>query len=77
MLKKQPKVNKEENVNVKDKEMEKVKEEEESGDGKKREVVKGKKESPSAYNVVIASKMQENSRKNKVLTQLLELLDRY
>ncbi|WZZ84920.1 hypothetical protein YC2023_113499 [Brassica napus] len=44
---------------------EKVKEEEESGDGKKREVVKGKKESPSAYNVVIAIKMQENPRKNK------------
>ena len=60
-------VNKEENVNVKDEEKEKVKEEEESGDGQKREVVKGKKESPSAYNDVIASKMQQNPRKNKVL----------
>ncbi|CAN6970250.1 hypothetical protein IGI04_033418 [Brassica rapa subsp. trilocularis] len=63
-------VNKEENVNVKDEEKEKVKEEEKSGDGKKREVVKGKKESPSAYNDVIASKMQQklqNPRKNKVL----------
>ena len=29
--------------------------------------MKGKKESPSAYNDVIASKMQQNPRKNKVL----------
>ncbi|KAG2279573.1 hypothetical protein Bca4012_047665 [Brassica carinata] len=33
----------------------------------KKEVVQGKKESPTAYNDVIASKMQESSRKNKVL----------
>ncbi|KAF3561577.1 hypothetical protein DY000_02019311 [Brassica cretica] len=33
----------------------------------KKEVVKGKKGSPTAYNDVIASKMQESSRKNKVL----------
>ncbi|RID73203.1 hypothetical protein BRARA_B00367 [Brassica rapa] len=32
-----------------------------------KEVVQGKKESPTAYNDVIASKMQESSRKNKVL----------
>ncbi|CAH8281961.1 unnamed protein product [Eruca vesicaria subsp. sativa] len=32
-----------------------------------KEVVKGKKGSPTAYNDVIASKMQESSRKNKVL----------
>ncbi|CAN8252231.1 unnamed protein product [Cochlearia groenlandica] len=52
-------------------EKEKAKEEEESGEEKKREVVvkgAGKKESPTrAYNDVIASKMQENPRKNKVL----------
>ncbi|KAJ0233958.1 Calmodulin-binding protein-like protein [Hirschfeldia incana] len=33
----------------------------------KKEVVQGKKESPTAYNDVIASKLQESSRKNKVL----------
>ncbi|CAG7911551.1 unnamed protein product [Brassica rapa] len=33
----------------------------------KKEVAKGKKGSPTAYNDVIASKMQESSRKNKVL----------
>ncbi|KAJ4911862.1 calmodulin-binding protein-related [Raphanus sativus] len=33
----------------------------------KKEVGQGKKESPTAYNDVIASKMQERSRKNKVL----------
>ncbi|KAF3539442.1 hypothetical protein F2Q69_00018671 [Brassica cretica] len=33
----------------------------------KKEVVQGKKQSPTAYNDVIASKMQESSRKNKVL----------
>ncbi|WZY74664.1 hypothetical protein YC2023_021048 [Brassica napus] len=32
-----------------------------------KEVVQGKKESPTAYNDVIASKLQESSRKNKVL----------
>ncbi|CAH8342988.1 unnamed protein product [Eruca vesicaria subsp. sativa] len=53
-------------VNIEEKEKDKVKEEE-SGEGKKKEVVKGKKESPSAYNDVIASKMQQNPRKNKVL----------
>ncbi|XP_010453101.1 PREDICTED: chromo domain-containing protein cec-1-like [Camelina sativa] len=36
-------------------------------EGTKKEVVQGKKESPTAYNDVIASKMQENSKKNKVL----------
>lgn len=36
-------------------------------EGTKNEVVQGKKESPTAYNDVIASKMQENPRKNKVL----------
>ncbi|KAJ4883071.1 calmodulin-binding protein-related [Raphanus sativus] len=33
----------------------------------KKEAVKGKKGSPTAYNDVIASKLQESSRKNKVL----------
>ncbi|KAF3508814.1 hypothetical protein F2Q69_00000429 [Brassica cretica] len=41
--------------------------EESTEEGTKKEVVQGKKESPSAYNDVIASKMQENKRKNKVL----------
>ncbi|KAL0842909.1 hypothetical protein Bca101_016154 [Brassica carinata] len=42
--------------------------EESPEEGTKKEVVQGKKESPSAYNDVIASKMQEkSSRKNKVL----------
>ncbi|XP_013630796.1 PREDICTED: arginine and glutamate-rich protein 1-like [Brassica oleracea var. oleracea] len=41
--------------------------EESPEEGAKKEVVQGKKESPSAYNDVIASKMQENKRKNKVL----------
>ncbi|CAN8265072.1 unnamed protein product [Cochlearia groenlandica] len=71
------KVKKEEKEKVKEEEKEKVKEEEKEKvkeeDGtreviKKKEVVKGKKESsPSAYNDVIASKIQENPRKNKVL----------
>lgn len=41
--------------------------EDQAEEGTKKEVVQGKKESPSAYNDVIASKMQENKRKNKVL----------
>ncbi|CAG7879122.1 unnamed protein product [Brassica rapa] len=41
--------------------------EESPEEGTKKEVVQGKKESPSAYNDVIATKMQENKRKNKVL----------
>ncbi|CAF2135606.1 unnamed protein product [Brassica rapa subsp. narinosa] len=36
-------------------------------EGTKKEVVQGKKESPTTYNDVIASKLQESSRKNKVL----------
>uniref|UniRef100_A0A1J3EYT6 Calmodulin-binding domain-containing protein n=1 Tax=Noccaea caerulescens TaxID=107243 RepID=A0A1J3EYT6_NOCCA len=60
------KVKEEEKEKVEQGEKEKVKEEA-SEEGKKREVVKGKKVSPSAYNDVIASKMQENPRKNKVL----------
>ncbi|XP_024007438.1 DNA ligase 1 isoform X1 [Eutrema salsugineum] len=67
-------VKEEEKEKVKEEQKEKVKEEfkekvkeEESGEGKKKEVVKGKTECSSAYNDVIASKMQENPRKNKVL----------
>ncbi|CAH8353694.1 unnamed protein product [Eruca vesicaria subsp. sativa] len=41
--------------------------EESPEEGTKKEVVQAKKESPSAYNDVIASKVQESSRKNKVL----------